>query len=119
MPDPSWDNTIDLGYLVTRYRDTAEGVIDYGIGLVAKGAVRDIPKDTGRTARSVTTKRTGLRGAVGFRSSKAVPLHENTSERHPRGGRAKFLETNLVGSTAAIRRRAVADFRAATQEGAR
>ena len=120
MPDRSWDSTIDLGYLVRRYHATAVEVVTYGVDLVAKRSQRVIPRRTGRTA---ATESHGVhadtaRGYVAYHGSKAAALHENLTDRHRRG-RAKFLETELTGSAGAIRRRAVAEFRAATQGGAR
>lgn len=108
-----WDLTLDLGAVEARLRPASERAVDYGVELVARGTDRAIPRDTGRTARSQVTGRDGLTGHVAYLSSKAVPLHENTHERHRRGGRAKFLETTLAGSAAAIRRKALAELRAA------
>lgn len=118
MTDRAWESSIDLGYLVSRYRGTAERIVDDGVALVAKRALRATPKRTGQTRASQNTGRDGVRGWVAYNSAKAVPLHEKTGDRH-RVGRAKFLETELVGSAATIRKRAVAEFRAATQGGGR
>lgn len=112
MAGKEWHNTIDVGPITEELERAGWRVIDYGVELVAKTSDARIPRDTARTARSQTTRRAGLKGAVGYKSSKAVPLHEKLNERHTKG-RAKFLESALVDSTAAIRRRAVQEFRAA------
>lgn len=112
-----WEDGIDLAFLPELLRAPAEAAVDYGVNLVGRTSLRDTPRRTGQTAASQTTSRDGTRGRVEFHSRKALALHENTRDRHPRGGRAKFLELALVGSAAAIRKRALAEFRAAIQGG--
>lgn len=113
-----WESSIDLAFVEARLRQPAERTVDYGVELVARGTDRAIPRRTGATARSQTTGRNGLTGYVAYHSRKARALHENMHVRHRRG-RAKFLETTLAGSAAAIRRKALAEFRTALQQGGR
>lgn len=113
-----WDNDVDLAFVEERLRQPAERTVDYGVELVARGSDRLIPRRTGETARSQDSGRNGLTGYVAYHSRKARALHENMHVRHRRG-RAKFLESTLAGSAAAIRRRALAEFRAALSQGGR
>jgi hypothetical protein len=115
VPD-QWRTDIDLGYLARRYREAAETVVDDAVAAIAKDADRRIPRLTGETARSQNTGRAGTRGWVAYNSRKALPLHEDLTSRHRRGG-PKFLEQSLAGAAERVRRKALAEFRAATTRG--
>lgn len=80
-------------------------------------AKRQVPVDKGMLRRS-GTKEVGWRGdritaTISFNTPYAAIQHEDTSFRHPRGGKAKYLEDPLKAEAPKMRSRLNAAFRRA------
>lgn len=112
----TWSNGIKLDGVVAAIGTSAEDVVSEGVDLVAAVSDRDMPVRSGETRKSRKTAVSGTRGAVGYTSDKAVPLHENLHKRHRRG-RAKFLESALAECAPDVRAMALRALSAALQRG--
>ena len=100
------------GYSLTWNGDRAvaavEGAVQAGLRdaseYVRGEAQQQAPIDTGILRGSAAAQLVGtMRAAISFNTPYAVRQHEELSYRHPRGGKAKYLEDPLVDGKETVR----------------
>jgi hypothetical protein len=94
--------------LAARVHTAAEiAVRAAGEDLMAR-AVHDAPVEEGTLRASASLEvhdgPTGPTAVVAFDTPYAARQHEETTWKHPRGGRSKYLESNLTGMASEYRR---------------
>lgn len=89
-----WEGDLreQLGSLGTSLRPFIERALQRAAEELLDDSNRYAPKDTGELVDSGSITVDDLTATVRYTARHAVPQHEKTEYRHPRGGQAKFLQ---------------------------
>lgn len=91
----TWKGRLNLDRLTPQMRRGAENGLDLALEHVLAESRRLVPIEEATLARSGSTSRDGLRGAVSYGTPYAARQHEDMTLRHDAGRTAKYLERPL------------------------